>query len=58
LRDLARTHELYGTLLAPVEALVKDKPSLLVVASIARGFRTRYRNCPTPPTNSTRLPKT
>ena len=31
--DLALAHELYGTLLAPVEALVKDKPSLLVVAS-------------------------
>ena len=29
--DLALAHELYGTLLAPVEALVKDKPSLLVV---------------------------
>lgn len=28
--DLALAHELYGTLLAPVEALVKDKPSLLV----------------------------
>lgn len=31
--DLALAHELYGTLLAPVEALVKDKPSLLVVPS-------------------------
>lgn len=31
--DLALAHELYGTLLAPVEALVRDKPSLLVVAS-------------------------
>ncbi len=31
--DLALANELYGTLLAPVEALVKDKPSLLVVPS-------------------------
>ncbi len=31
--DLALAHELYGTLLAPVDALIKDKPSLLVVAS-------------------------
>ena len=31
--DLALAHELYGTLLAPVEALVKDKRSLLVVPS-------------------------
>jgi CHAT domain-containing protein len=31
--DLALAHDLYGTLLAPVETLVKDKPSLLVVAS-------------------------
>ena len=29
--DLSVANELYGTLLAPVEALVKDKPSLLVV---------------------------
>jgi CHAT domain-containing protein len=31
--DLALANELYGTLLAPVDALVKDKPSLLVVPS-------------------------
>lgn len=31
--DLALANELYGTLLAPVEALVQDKPSLLVVPS-------------------------
>ncbi|MDB5579461.1 MAG: hypothetical protein JWR80_4637 [Bradyrhizobium sp.] len=31
--DLARAHQLYKTLLAPVEALVKDKRSLLVVPS-------------------------
>ena len=31
--DLALAHELYGTLLAPVEALIKDKPSLLVAGS-------------------------
>jgi hypothetical protein len=31
--DLALADELYGTLLAPVEALVKDKASLLVVPS-------------------------
>lgn len=31
--DLALANELYGTLLAPVEPLVKDKPSLLVVPS-------------------------
>jgi CHAT domain-containing protein len=31
--DLAVANELYGALLAPVEALVKDKPSLLVVPS-------------------------
>ena len=31
--DLALANELYGALLAPVEALVKDKPSLLVVPS-------------------------
>ena len=31
--DLAVANELYATLLAPVEELVKDKPSLLVVAS-------------------------
>ena len=31
--DLALANELYGTLLAPVEALVKDKSSLLVVPS-------------------------
>ena len=31
--DFAVANELYATLLAPVEELVKDKPSLLVVAS-------------------------
>ena len=31
--DLALANELYATLLAPVETLVKEKPSLLVVAS-------------------------
>ncbi|KRQ96563.1 hypothetical protein CQ12_08875 [Bradyrhizobium jicamae] len=31
--DLALANELHGTLLAPVDALIKDKPSLLVVAS-------------------------
>ena len=31
--DLALAHELHETLLAPVDALIKDKPSLLVVAS-------------------------
>jgi CHAT domain-containing protein/Tfp pilus assembly protein PilF len=31
--DLALANELYGTLLAPVEALVEGKPSLLVVPS-------------------------
>ena len=31
--DLALAHELYATLLGPVEALVKDKRSLLVVPS-------------------------
>ena len=31
--DLALANELYATLLAPVEALVKDKRSLLVVPS-------------------------
>ncbi len=31
--DLAAAHELYATLLGPVEALVKDKHSLLVVPS-------------------------
>jgi CHAT domain-containing protein/Tfp pilus assembly protein PilF len=31
--DLARAYELYATLLGPVEALVKDKRSLLVVPS-------------------------
>jgi CHAT domain-containing protein/Tfp pilus assembly protein PilF len=31
--DLARAHELYGALLGPMEALVKDKRSLLVVPS-------------------------
>jgi CHAT domain-containing protein/Tfp pilus assembly protein PilF len=31
--DLALAHELYGTLLAPVDALIKDKPSLLVAGS-------------------------
>ena len=31
--DLALAHELYDTLLAPVEALIKDKRSLLVVPS-------------------------
>jgi CHAT domain-containing protein len=31
--DLALAHELYGTLLGPVEPLVKDKRSLLVVPS-------------------------
>jgi CHAT domain-containing protein len=31
--DLALAHELYATLLSPVEALVKDKRSLLVVPS-------------------------
>jgi CHAT domain-containing protein len=31
--DLALANELYGTLLAPVDALIKDKPSLMVVAS-------------------------
>ena len=31
--DLALAHELHGALLAPVETLVRDKPSLLVVAS-------------------------
>jgi CHAT domain-containing protein len=31
--DLALAHELYGKLLAPVETLVQDKKSLLVVAS-------------------------
>src|SRR5262249_43373753 len=31
--DLALAHELYGTLLGPVEALVKDKPHLIVVPS-------------------------
>jgi CHAT domain-containing protein/tetratricopeptide (TPR) repeat protein len=31
--DLALAHELYETLLAPVEALIKDKPHLLVVPS-------------------------
>ncbi|MCA6115551.1 CHAT domain-containing protein [Bradyrhizobium sp. WSM 1738] len=31
--DLALAHEMYGMLLAPVEALIKDKPSLLVASS-------------------------
>ncbi|QHO73558.1 hypothetical protein ACH79_13780 [Bradyrhizobium sp. CCBAU 051011] len=31
--DLALANELHGTLLAPIDALIKDKPSLLVVAS-------------------------
>jgi CHAT domain-containing protein len=31
--DLALAHELHQTLLAPIDALIKDKPSLLVVAS-------------------------
>jgi CHAT domain-containing protein len=31
--DLARAHELYGTLIAPVEALIADKRHLLVVPS-------------------------
>jgi CHAT domain-containing protein len=31
--DLALAHELYGMLLAPVDALIKDKPSLLVASS-------------------------
>jgi hypothetical protein len=31
--DLALANELYGTLLGPVEALVKDKRSLLIVPS-------------------------
>lgn len=31
--DLALAHELYSTLLAPVDALIKDKPSLLVAGS-------------------------
>jgi CHAT domain-containing protein/Tfp pilus assembly protein PilF len=31
--DLALAHELHETLLAPVDAMIKDKPSLLVVAS-------------------------
>jgi CHAT domain-containing protein/Tfp pilus assembly protein PilF len=31
--DLALAHELYGTLLGPVEALIKDKPHLMVVPS-------------------------
>jgi hypothetical protein len=31
--DLALANELYGTLLAPVDALIKDKPSLMIVAS-------------------------
>jgi CHAT domain-containing protein len=31
--DLALAHELHEALLAPVDALIKDKPSLLVVAS-------------------------
>jgi CHAT domain-containing protein len=29
--DLAAAHELYGTLFGPVEALIKDKPQLLIV---------------------------
>jgi CHAT domain-containing protein len=33
--DLARANELYVTLLGPVEALIKDKPSLLVVPAAA-----------------------
>ena len=35
--DLALANELYGTLLGPVEALVKDKRSLLIVPSGALG---------------------
>ena len=31
--DLALAHELHGMLLAPVDALIKDKPSLLIAAS-------------------------
>ena len=31
--DLAAAHELYGTLFGPVEALIKDKPLLLIVPS-------------------------
>jgi CHAT domain-containing protein len=31
--DLALAHELYGTLLAPVETLIQDKPHLIVVPS-------------------------
>ena len=31
--DLAAAHELYGTLFGPVEALIKDKPQLLIVPS-------------------------
>jgi CHAT domain-containing protein/tetratricopeptide (TPR) repeat protein len=31
--DLVLAHELYGMLLAPVDALIKDKPSLLVASS-------------------------
>jgi CHAT domain-containing protein len=31
--DLSMAHEFYGTLLGPVEALIKDKPQLIVVPS-------------------------
>jgi CHAT domain-containing protein/tetratricopeptide (TPR) repeat protein len=31
--DLSLAHELYGTLLGPIEALIKDKPHLMIVPS-------------------------